>query len=435
MKRILSFSQVILKRLEKEKDKAYRDGNIHRYRVIQALLWIGNEECHFSLAEMADYLNVTVRTLYNWLKGFITGGFDWLLRPWFKGRGASSKLNNRQKKELYKMIEAGPEKNGFDSGIWNAAMIMELILAKFGVKYNPRYLSKLLKKMGLSYQKAKFISDKVDEEEYRKAREKWIDETWPQILEKAKRNNSIILFGDEVSFAMWGSLARTWAPRGKQPVVKTKGCRKGLKMFGAIEFKSGRLHFMESLAYSLTPKSLKQLKEEDVPEELLTQLKKLKNEKYKTKEEYLQALTELLGEQETNNNRSVLLKHAETAGRFNGETYVEFLKQILQTSSSPIILVEDGAPYHGSQVVKEFVESHSEQISIERLPTFSPDYNPIERLWKKTKKEATHCKYFETFEKLRESVVKAFGKFLNDATKVIGVMKKLRSEAEAVNML
>ncbi len=243
------------------------------------------------------------------------------------------------------------------------------------------------------------------------------------------------LFGDEVSFAMWGSLARTWAPRGKQPVVKTKGCRKGLKMFGAIEFKSGQLHFMESLAYSLTPKSLKQLKEEGIPKELLTPLKELKNEKYKTKEEYLQALTEVLGEQEANKNQSVLLKHAEIAGRFNGATYVEFLKQIIETSSSPIILIEDGAPYHRSQVVKEFVESHSERISIERLPAFSPDFNPIEKLWKNTKKEATHCKYFETFEELRESVVKAFGKFLNDATKVIGVMKKLRSEAEAVNLL
>ncbi len=95
----------------------------------------------------------------------------------------------------------------------------------------------------------------------------------------------------------------------------------------------------------------------------------------------------------------------------------------------------DGAPYHGSQVVKEFVESHSERISIERLPAFSPDFNPIEKLWKNTKKEATHCKYFETFEELRESVFKAFGKFLNDATKVIGVMKKLRSEAEAISML
>jgi len=435
MKQILSFSKATLKRLETEQDKAYADGNIHRYRVIQALLWIGNKECDFSFKEMADYLNVTAKTLYNWFKGFVTGGFDWLLRQWFKGRGADSKLNNQQKDELYEMIEAGPEKNGFDSGIWNSAMIMELILVRFGVKYNPRYLSKLLKNMGLSYQKAKFISDKMDEEEYQKARGKWIEETWPQILEEAKRNNSIILFGDEVSFAMWGSLARTWAPRGKQPVVKTKGCRKGLKMFGAIEFKSGQLHFMESLAYSLTPKSLKRLKEEGIPEELLTSLKELKNEKYKTKEEYLQALTEVLGEQEANKNQSVLLKHAETAGRFNGATYVEFLKQIIETSSSPIILIEDGAPYHRSQVVKEFVESHSEQISIERLPAFSPDFNPIEKLWKNTKKEATHCKYFETFEELRESVVKAFGKFLNDATKVIGVMKKLRSEAEAVNLL
>ena len=100
MKQILRFSKVILKRLEKEQAKAYRDGNIHRYRVIQALLWIGNEECHFSFEEMAGYLNVTAKTLYNWFKGFVTGGFDWLLRPWFKGRGASSKLNNLQKNEL-----------------------------------------------------------------------------------------------------------------------------------------------------------------------------------------------------------------------------------------------------------------------------------------------------------------------------------------------
>lgn len=112
MKQILSFSRTILKRLETEQDKAYMDGNIHRYRVIQALLWIGNEKCDFSFKEMADYLNLTAKTIYNWFKGFVTGGFDWLLRKWFKGRGALSKLNNRQKDELYKMIEAGPEKNG-----------------------------------------------------------------------------------------------------------------------------------------------------------------------------------------------------------------------------------------------------------------------------------------------------------------------------------
>ena len=99
------------------------------------------------------------------------------------------------------------------------------------MKYNPRYLCRLLKGIGISYQKAKFESDKTDDDEYKKARKEWEEKTWPKVLEEAKNNSAIILFGDEVSFAMWGSLSRTWAPIGKQPTVKTKGCRKGLKMF------------------------------------------------------------------------------------------------------------------------------------------------------------------------------------------------------------
>ncbi|RKZ89527.1 MAG: hypothetical protein DRR19_11460 [Candidatus Parabeggiatoa sp. nov. 1] len=104
--------------------------------------------------------------------------------------------------------------------------------------------------MGLSYQKARFISVRPDEYEYEKARQEWTDITWPHILKEAKKTNAVILFGDEVSFAMWGSLARTWVHQSKQPVVKTTWIRKGLKMFDAIEFKGGNFQDMESLAYS-----------------------------------------------------------------------------------------------------------------------------------------------------------------------------------------
>ncbi len=362
------------------------------------------------------------------------GGFQWLLRQWFRGRGAKSKLSTKQKDELYQMIQAGPQKNGFDSGLWNTAMIAELIWLKFGVKYNPRYLSGFLKRIGLSYQKAKFESDKVDDEKYRKARNEWEEETWPRILEEAKKNKAIILFGDEVSFAMWGSLSRTWAPIGKQPTVKTKGCRKGLKMFGAIDFESGKLHFMESISFCIKAKSLQQLKKAGMSDELLTKLKVLKNEEYKTEESYLQVLNQILGEEKVSSNKELLLEYTETAGKFNGETYVKFLRKIINTTSSKIILIEDGAPYHRSLVVKDFVEN-SDRISTVPLPAFSPDFNPIEKLWKNTKRDATHCKYFETFEKLRESVIAAFTKYLNDASKVICVMKKLRSSADAIDML
>ena len=62
-------------------------------------------------------------------------------------------------------------------------------------------------------------------------------------MRAAKRCKGLILFEDEASFAQWGSLSYTWARRGRQPEVPTSGKRKGYKVFGAIEYFSGRLFY------------------------------------------------------------------------------------------------------------------------------------------------------------------------------------------------
>jgi len=67
-------------------------------------------------------------------------------------------------------------------------------------------------------------------------------------------------------------------------------------------------------------------------------------------------------------------------------------------------------------------------IGANRLPAFSPDYNPIEKLWKNTKRDATHIKYFKTFEDLHDSVITTFKTYLQDASKVLCVMKKMRED-------
>lgn len=105
--------------------------------------------------------------------------------------------------------------------------------------------------------------------------------------------------------------------------------------------------------------------------------------------------------------------------------------KLLAKYSRPIILIEDGAKYHGGPIVNPLKEKMKTagRMFIYRLPSYSPDYNPIEKLWKNTKKGATHCKYFPTFEDLRTSVINAFQKYMEDATKVICVMKKLRANA------
>ncbi len=66
----------------------------------------------------------------------------------------------------------------------------------------------------------------------------------------------------------------------------------------------------------------------------------------------------------------------------------------METYSGPVILVEDGAPYHGSAIVKEYVSKQKVdgQLYIYRLPSYSPDYNPIEKLWKTTVVKPTHLR-------------------------------------------
>jgi transposase len=360
----------------------------------------------------------------------MAGGMRWLHHEFHKGaRGRKAKLDNAQQQELKQWVIEGPQAHGFDTGVWNSALINELLWRRFGVSYHARYLCSLLNKLGLSYQKAGFITDRIDEEAYEQQRQAWLSTQWPAILKQAQATNAVILFGDEVSFAMWGSLSRTWAPRGQQPLVKTKGIRKGLKMYGVIEFAGGGFHYRESLHYVLKPKSFKELKQAGIPAEVLSQLKPLKDNEFRTLGSFATALEQALGKELSARHHSPILKHAETAGRFNQEGYVAFLTEVMAHFKGNIILVEDGAPYHKAASVHEFVANHAERLTVERLPAFSPDFNPIEKLWKNTKRDATHLKYFVTFEALREAVCSAFKTYLREATHIIRVMDKLRREA------
>jgi transposase len=422
----LSFSKAIIEGLQQELVKAHRLNNLRLYKLAQGLLWFSEGK---SIKEIGRLLQVSAKTVWNWLRRFLVKGLGWLRGQHYQGRGRKAKLTGEQKQVLYERVVAGPEANGFACGVWNTSLIAELIWRRFGVRYQPRYLSSLLKKLGLSYQKARFITDRQDDEPYQRTRRRWVEQTWPGLLQQAKASEAVILFVDEVSFALWGSLSRTWAPRGQQPLVKTKGIRKGLKMFGAIDFQSGAFYYREALAYTLRAKSFKHLNAAGVPEAVVAQLRAMKNIRYPSQEAFTRALDEGLGAALRRQYHEPIMKAAEGAGKFTGASYIEFLMQLLEQIGAPIILIHDGAPYHRSQEVQQFQADHAERLTLESLPAFSPDYNPIEKLWKNTKKNATHLKYFTTFDELRASVLKAFREYLHDATHVIRVMKKLRTEA------
>jgi transposase len=55
------------------------------------------------------------------------------------------------------------------------------------------------------------------------------------------------------------------------------------------------------------------------------------------------------------------------------------------------------------------------------LPSYSPDDNPIEKLWKKVKKEGTHLQSFPTFEALTDKVEHALLKFANTPAEILAL--------------
>ena len=67
-----------------------------------------------------------------------------------------------------------------------------------------------------------------------------------------------------------------------------------------------------------------------------------------------------------------------------GESFVGFLQKLeLAYPNSPRIhLIVDRGSCHTSKIVKEFLAGKNARIKLHYLPHYSPNLNPIERLWK-----------------------------------------------------
>ncbi len=96
-----------------------------------------------------------------------------------------------------------------------------------------------------------------------------------------------------------------------------------------------------------------------------------------------------------------------TEGKLNSASYREFLSWVLRVVEGHLIVIQDNASYHTSGLMEAFYKAHADRLTIYQLPPYSPDLNPIEPLWKQTKKRATHLRWFPKFASLTAKVDEA----------------------------
>ena len=198
----LSIEASYRKTLERMLGKARQMGKFQQVQRIEAILGFSRTN---SVEAVADVLGVRPETVKEWIASFLIYGPKGLVVR--KSPGRPPKLIKQQKIQLGRLIDAGPEAAGLSGGCWRSPMIQYLIKERFGVFYNIHYISQLLSNLGFSFQKARFISDHLDE----RARAEWKAKTWPRILKLAEETGAAILFGDEASFPQWGTLSYVFA--------------------------------------------------------------------------------------------------------------------------------------------------------------------------------------------------------------------------------
>ena len=75
-------------------------------------------------------------------------------------------------------------------------------------------------------------------------------------------------------------------------------------------------------------------------------------------------------------------------------------------ASKEIHLILDNARYHYSKLVKEFLKTS--RINLVFLPSYSPNLNLIERLWKFFKKMVLYNRYYENVKEFRKACIRFF---------------------------
>jgi transposase len=72
-------------------------------------------------------------------------------------------------------------------------------------------------------------------------------------------------------------------------------------------------------------------------------------------------------------------------GTVTADVLCDFLKKLMHNAQQPIFLIWDGHPTHKSIKIRECIESFEGKLEVYFLPSYSPELNPTEQVWRSVK--------------------------------------------------
>lgn len=95
--------------------------------------------------------------------------------------------------------------------------------------------------------------------------------------------------------------------------------------------------------------------------------------------------------------------------KLSSDEFIAFMNSIKTSYKGyNVVLCADNFPAHKSQKVRDYLKDNVYWLELLLLPAYSPQFNPIEQLWKYMKYRVTHNTFYSKIEELGDSLENFF---------------------------
>ena len=198
-----------------------------RRRAVAAVLERGVAQ-----AEAARLYGVHPNTVSKWVRAARADGRG-VLAAGRRGRrpGEQLALSARQQARIVQTIrDKNPDQLRLPFALWTREAVRDLIERRYGVRLAIRTVGDYLRRWG-------FTPQKPIQRAYERnpaAVERWLQREYPALRRRAKREAALILWGDEMGLRSDDARGRSYAPKGKTPLIGKSGRRFGCNMIQAL---------------------------------------------------------------------------------------------------------------------------------------------------------------------------------------------------------
>ncbi len=137
------------------------------------------------------------------------------------------------------IVEQTPDQLGLPFGLWTSRAVRELIARRLAKRLGPTAMQLYLQRGGRTPQKPLVRA----KQRHPSAIAAWLEITYPAIARRAKAMRAVIYWGDETGISNQDQIGRSYAPKGKTPVMARSAKRIARSMISAVSNR-GLMRFM-----------------------------------------------------------------------------------------------------------------------------------------------------------------------------------------------